>query len=109
MEVKNMKNKLSPVTKLHATGLLMASLGILILYLVGLPGFPRIPPGPIILGMAGILVIAIAPQWKWILIISVIAALFVSVGGIIEGSSWGRLAKADDFGPFIGTAFSGSD
>lgn len=103
MEVKNMKNKLSPVTKLHVTGLLMASLGTLILYLV-LPGFPIIPPGPIILGTAGILVIAIASRWKWILIISEFAALLITVGGIIDGHSWRRLTKVGDFGPFIGTA-----
>jgi hypothetical protein len=101
---KKMENKVSLATKLHATGLIIAALGILIEYLVGVPGFPKVPPGPIILGAAGILVFAVTARWKWFLIISEIAALFVSAGGIIEGSSWGRLSRVGDFGPFIGTA-----
>jgi hypothetical protein len=99
---KKMENKVSLVTKLHATGLIVAALGILIEYLVGVPGFPKVPPGPIILGVAGILVFAVKARWK--LIISEIAALFITVGGGIEGSSWGRLSRVGDFGPFISTA-----
>jgi hypothetical protein len=98
-----LENEMAPVIRLHATGLIVAALGILTLYLIGVPGFPKIPPGPIILGAAGILVLAVAARWKWFLIISEIAALFISVGLTVEGSSWGRLSRVDELGPFIGT------
>jgi hypothetical protein len=103
-KTEKMDNKIFTAAKLHAIGLIVAALGILIEYLVGVPGFPKIPPGPIILGASGILVLVTVVRWKWILFISELAALFISVGGIIEGSSWGRLSRVGDFGPFIGTA-----
>lgn len=81
--------------------LLVAGFGILIQYLVGVPGFPEIPPGPIILGVAGILVLAL-PRYRWLLIIGLIAALFVTVGGLIEGSVWDRLGDPGKFDVWIG-------
>jgi hypothetical protein len=81
--------------------LLVAGLGVLIQYLVGVPGFPKIPPGPIILGVAGVLVLAL-PRYRWPLIVGLIAALFVTVGGLIEGSVWGRLGDPGKFDVWIG-------
>ncbi|MEV6851907.1 hypothetical protein [Actinoplanes sp. NPDC051411] len=81
--------------------LLVAGLGILIQYLVGVPGFPKIPPGPIILGVAGVLVLAF-PRYRWLLFIGLLAALFVTVGGLIEGSVWGRLGDPGKFDVWIG-------
>jgi hypothetical protein len=104
VEGRNMNSKGSLVNRVHATGLIVAALGILIQYLVGVPGYPAIPPGPIILGAAGILVFAVSDRRKWILFISELAVLFITFGGIVEGSSWGRLGRIRDFGPFIGTA-----
>ncbi|MEU8238533.1 hypothetical protein AB0C07_09830 [Actinoplanes missouriensis] len=81
--------------------LLVAGLGVLIQYLVGVPGFPVIPPGPIILGVAGILVLAL-PRYRWVMVVGLIAALFVTVGGLIEGSVWGRLGEPGRFDVWIG-------
>ncbi|SHF27908.1 hypothetical protein SAMN05444392_11328 [Seinonella peptonophila] len=102
------KNRtLNWVGKIHAVSLFVAALGILILYFSGVPGFPLIPPGPIILGIAGILVFTLASRWKWIPFISVLAGLFISFGTIIEGSIWGRLTNISDFAPFVGTLIQG--
>ncbi|WP_433120280.1 hypothetical protein [Micromonospora sp. CA-246542] len=105
MEVKRMAtdSRRSRVALLHGVALLVAALGIVVEYLVGVPGFPKIPPGPIILGLASILVLAVGFRWRWIFLISLLVALFVTVGGAIEGSSWGRLGEPGDFGPWIGT------
>ncbi|BAL91744.1 hypothetical protein AMIS_65240 [Actinoplanes missouriensis 431] len=81
--------------------LLVAGLGVLIQYSVGVPGFPDIPPGPIILGVAGILVLAL-PRYRWVIVAGLIAALFVTVGGLIEGSVWGRLGEPGRFDVWIG-------
>jgi hypothetical protein len=97
-------NANASVTRLLAAGLILGALGVLIQFLVGVPGFPKVPPGVIILGLCGILVFFLADRWRWILVLGLIAALFVSVGGILEGSIWGRLGDPGDFGPFIGTA-----
>jgi hypothetical protein len=81
---------LPPARSTLALSLIVSGAGILIQFLVGVPGFPKIPPGPIILGLAGILLLVL-PRQRWPLIIGLIAALFVTVGGLIEGSVWGRL------------------
>jgi hypothetical protein len=83
-----------------ALSLIVAGAGVLIQFLVGVPGFPKIPPGPIILGVAGILVLVL--RQRWILIVGLIAALFVTVGGLIEGSVWGRLGDPGKFDVWIG-------
>jgi hypothetical protein len=95
---------LSSAAKLNATFLFVGAIGILIQFLVGVPGFPAIPPGPFILGVVGILVLALTTRFKWILILGIIAPAFILVGAIVEGSGWGRLGHPGDFGPFLGTA-----
>lgn len=81
--------------------LLLAGAGVLTQFLVGVPGFPKIPPGPIILGVAALLVLAL-PGYRWPLVIGAIAALFLTGGGLIEGSVWGRLADPGTFDVWIG-------
>jgi hypothetical protein len=84
-----------------ALGLILAAAGVLTQYLVGVPGFPKIPPGPIILGAAGIVVLAFA-RHRWPLIVGLVAAVFVTGGGLIEGSVWGRLGDPGQFDVWIG-------
>jgi hypothetical protein len=93
---------MSPV-KWLAAGLFTAAVGIFIEYAVGVPGFPKVPPGPIILGIGAVLVLLVTPRWRWMPAIGLVMAFFIATGGIIEGSSWGRIGKPADFGPFIGT------
>lgn len=96
------RSQLSPAVLLLSVGLIVAGLGILILYIAGVPGFPKIPPGPIILIGAGLLV-ALLP-WRWVSIIGLVVAIFVSVGFVANAGSAGqRLSAPGEFGPFIGT------
>jgi hypothetical protein len=92
---------LPPARSTLALSLIVSGAGILIQFLVGVPGFPKIPPGPIILGLAGILLLVL-PRQRWPLIIGLIAALFVTVGGLIEGSVWGRLGDPGKFDVWSG-------
>jgi hypothetical protein len=84
-----------------AIALLVAGAGVLTQYVAGVPGFPTVPPGPIILGVAGILVLA-RPRQRWVLVAGAFAALFVTAGGLIEGSVWGRLADPGQLDVWIG-------
>ena len=95
------KNSRSQSSTILAIALLIAAAGVLTQYLAGVPGFPTIPPGPIILGTAGILVLAL-PKHRWPLVTGFLAALFVTVGGLIEGSVWGRLGDPGQFDVWIG-------
>ncbi|GLY70581.1 hypothetical protein [Amycolatopsis taiwanensis] len=94
----------SSAATLNAIFLFVAAAGIVLQVIVGVPGYPTVPPGPIILAAAGILVLALATRARWVLFIGIIAPAFVLVGGLIEGSIWKRLGNPGDFGPFLGTA-----
>lgn len=94
---------LSSAAKLQATGLFVAGVGVLVQFLVGVPGFPKVPPGPIILVVAAILVWTVTPRFRWIAIVGLLAALFITVGGLGAGG-FSRLGNPGDFGPWIGTA-----
>ena len=96
------KPQLSLVAKLLSAGLIVAALGVTIEFFSGVPGFPKIPPGPFILGGAAILV-ALRP-WRWTPIVGLVVALFISVGLVAAGGSGDRLSTPGEFGPFIGTA-----
>ncbi|MGK5681724.1 hypothetical protein [Actinoplanes sp. URMC 104] len=84
-----------------ALGLFLAAAGVLTQFLVGVPGFPAIPPGPIILGLAGILLLAL-PGARWPIFTGLGAALFVTVGGLVEGSVWGRLGDPGQLDVWVG-------
>ncbi|SCF27667.1 hypothetical protein [Micromonospora mirobrigensis] len=90
-----------------ALGLVVAALGVLVQFLVGVPGFPAIPPGPIILGVAAIVVLAL-PRRRWPLVVGLVAAVFVTGGGLIEGSVWGRLADPATFDVWSGAVLQWS-
>jgi hypothetical protein len=95
------RSQLQSLRVILGLSLLLAGAGVLTQYLVGVPGFPKIPPGPIILGIAGIMVLTMA-KYRWTLILGLVAALFVLAGGLIEGSVWGRLADPGQFDVWIG-------
>lgn len=100
----NTSRSLSSAATLNAIFLLIAAAGIVLQIIVGVPGYPVVPPGPIILAAAGIIVLALAAKARWALYIGIAAPAFILVGGLIEGSIWTRLAAPGDFGPFLGTA-----
>ncbi|TQS41342.1 hypothetical protein [Cryptosporangium phraense] len=87
--------------KVMGTALLVAAAGLTIEYFAGVADFPTIPPGPFILGIAGVLVLALTRP-RWPLVVGLIAALFVTVGGLIEGSVWHRIADPGEFADWLG-------
>jgi len=89
---------LTPAAKLNAVFLFAAAAGIILQVVVGVPGYPAVPPGPIILAAAGVLVLTLSARFRWI------APAFILVGGILEGSIWGRLGTPTNFVPLLGTA-----
>jgi hypothetical protein len=95
------RSTIKPLRTALAAGLIVAAAGVLTQFLVGVPGFPKIPPGPIILGVAAILVLALAAR-RWTLLVGTFAALFVFAGGLLEGSVWGRLGNPGAFDVWIG-------
>jgi hypothetical protein len=95
------RSTVKPLRTALAAGLIVAAAGVLTQFLVGVPGFPKIPPGPIILGAAAVLVLALTTR-RWTLLVGTFAALFVFVGGLIEGSVWGRLGNPGAFDVWIG-------
>lgn len=98
------RRSLTPAARTHGWASVFAAVGVALQAIVGVPGYPAVPPGPIILAICGILVLTLMTRVKWIIIIGLIGPLFVAVGGAIEGSSWGRLADPGDFAFFITTA-----
>lgn len=100
------KPQLSLAAKVLSVSLIVAGLGVFILFVTGVPGFPKVPPGPIILIGAGLLV-ALLP-WRWAPIIGLVAALFIAVGSVATLGLFGdRLSAPGAFGPFIGTVLQG--
>ena len=99
----SIKPQLPLVAKLLSLGLIVAALGVTIQFFTGVPGFPKVPPGPFILGGAGILVALL--RWRWTPIVGLIVALFISVGLLAAGGAGDRLSTPGELGPFIGTAF----
>jgi hypothetical protein len=101
----NIRNKhllLSANHRSTAVGLLLAAFGIFIQAASGATGYPRIPPGIIILAAAGILVYATA-RWRWASLIGILLAGFVSIGVFTTHGTGYRLSHPEAIGPFLGT------
>ncbi|MPZ84991.1 MAG: hypothetical protein GEV28_33230 [Actinophytocola sp.] len=88
--------------KIEVAALLVATVGIIVQIGTGVPGYPVVPPGPIILAAAAIAVLGW--RWRWAPMVLAAVPLFVIVGGVIEGSSFDRLVDPAGVGPFLGTA-----
>jgi hypothetical protein len=80
-------------------GLATAAVGTLLEYVTGVPGFPTVPPGPIILAAAAIVVAVVA--WRWIAALGVLAAAFVAVGAVASGVTVQLLATPEVPGQFV--------
>jgi hypothetical protein len=76
---------LSPAAKVNATATVVAAIGVVIEVFAGVPGYPAVPPGPIILAVAGIAVYTLTSRWRWVTILGLIAPLLILVGGIVKG------------------------
>lgn len=98
-------NTRDPASVTLVAGLVLAAVGLVIQVISGVPGFPTIPPGPIILVVAAAFV-ALAP-WRWAPIVGLVTALFLVVGAVVAAAVPGiadRLGDPGEFGPFAGTA-----
>jgi len=84
---------------LLVVGLVVAALGTLGEYLTGVPGFPLVPPGPIIL-VAAAAAVALLP-WRWAPAIGLVAALFILVGAVVSGVPLTLLATPAVVGQFL--------
>src|SRR5437588_2948248 len=80
-------------------GLVLAAAGVFTQFLTGVPGFPPVPPGPIILVVAAA-VVALA-RWRWAPVVGLLAALFLTIGMLAAGTG-GRLTRPEQLGPFLG-------
>jgi hypothetical protein len=80
-------------------GLVVAALGTLGEYLTGVPGFPVVPPGPIILVVAAV-VVALLP-WRWAPAVGLVAALFILVGALVSGVPLTLLLTPGVVGQFL--------
>jgi hypothetical protein len=80
-------------------GLATAAVGTLLEYVTGVPGFPTVPPGPIILAAAAVVVAVVA--WRWIAAVGLLVAAFVAVGAIASGTTVGLLATPQVPGQFV--------
>ena len=80
MTPNDSQTQLSPAASLNAAGLIVAAAGIMIQSASG-EDFPTIPPGPIILLVAAAVVVF--GPWRWAPAVELVAAAFVSLGGVI--------------------------
>lgn len=80
-------------------GLATAAVGTLLEYVTGVPGFPTVPPGPIILAAAALVVAMVA--WRWIAALGLLVAVFVAVGAIASGTTAQLLATPQVPGQFV--------
>jgi hypothetical protein len=84
---------------LLVVGLVLAALGTLGEYLSGVPGFPLVPPGPIILGVAAVAV-ALLP-WRWAPAVGLVVALFILGGALVSGVPLTLLLTPGVVGQFL--------
>lgn len=99
------KHSGNPAAVALVAGLLLGAVGLVIEVVTGVPGFPLVPPGPIILVVAAGFV-ALAP-WRWAPTLGLAAAVFLTVGQVVApnfGGSIDRLGDGAAVGPFAGTA-----
>jgi len=71
--------------KLQAAALIVAGAGVATMFFTGVPGFPKVPPGPFILIGSGLLVGLL--RWRWAPVIGLLAALFIAVGFVAAGGA----------------------
>ncbi|WAL68521.1 hypothetical protein ORV05_12345 [Amycolatopsis cynarae] len=91
---------LGGIRRMLAVFLALACVGVLVQIFTGVP-YPKVPPGPIILAVAALLVAVV--RWRWMPVLGLLVALFLSVGAVASGTTLPRLAEPAWLGPFAGT------
>lgn len=88
--------------KTTAIGLWVAAAGIFIQVATGATGYPKVPPGIIILAVVGILVYATA-RFRWASFLGLILAGKIAMGVFTFPGTGLRLSHPEVIGPFLGT------
>lgn len=101
-EVAKKPSPYTPLNKITAIGLWVAALGIFIQAATGAEGYPKIPPGIIVLAAVGILVYVTA-RWRWASIPGTLMSGFIWIGVFATSGTGQRLGHPEVIGPFSGT------
>jgi hypothetical protein len=88
--------------KALAVGLWIAALGILLQAATGAKGYPKIPPGILILAVVGVIVYSTA-RLMWTAVLGLFLAGLVCIGIFATPGIAYRLSHPEDVGPLIGT------
>lgn len=91
--------RIGRTTAVLVLGLVLAAAGVLGLYLTGVPGFPVVPPGPIILGVTAA-VVALVPG-RWTVALGLLVALALTVGAVLSGVTLALLTGPAPIGQFL--------
>jgi hypothetical protein len=103
-DIRNKHFLLSVSPRSTAIGSWLAVFGIFIKVASGATGYPKIPPGIIILAAAGGLVYTTA-RWRWASLPGILLAGFVSIGVFVTPGTGYRLSHPETLGPFVRTDF----
>jgi hypothetical protein len=85
-----------------AIGLWLTAFGIFIQTASGAAGYPKIPPGIILLAAVG-LAVYMTSRHRWASLLGVLLAGFISIGVFTTHGTGYRLSHPEDVGPLIGT------
>ena len=88
--------------KALAVGLWIGAFGILLQAVTGAKGYPKVPPGILILAAIGLLVY-VTSRWTWTALVGLFLVGLISVGVFTTPGTAYRLQHPQDVGPLIGT------
>jgi hypothetical protein len=94
-------SKLSPAGNINVGALLVAAVGLFIIFVSAPDLFPAVPPGVLILAAAAATV-AFVPG-RWTPIVGVLIPLVITIGGIANGTSIDILRGEENAGAILGT------
>lgn len=90
----------SVARSVQAAALLTAAAGLLTQFFAGVPGFPPVPPGPILLTAASLFV-SLVP-WRWAPVAGLAVSLVVMVAATVADVGT-QFADATPVAPFVGS------
>ena len=93
----------TPAGKLTVIGLASAAAGIWIQALSGVPEYPTIPPGPIILVAVALVIAAGSRYWRWLPVLGTFLSALITVGAFVRPGTANRLSDPAMVGAFAGT------
>jgi hypothetical protein len=85
-----------------AVGLWISAFGIFLQAATGAKGYPKVPPGILILAAVGLLVY-FTVRWAWTALIGLFLAALILMGVFTTTGTADRLQHPQDIGPLIGT------